>query len=288
MSLGRTNRSPEPEHSISLYFNNCSLWKKLVRAAGSVVLDLNFLIDANGLRGQAFDSTKTCYVDLKISPEGIDEFDCLTPSKLGFNMQLFNQVMKIGFPGDRMKLTHDDGSEDIHVTFSSPSGDRQSDFDVTLVHQDEFKDYPEPPNLELDADFIVQMKSDTLHRIINAYEDMTDSGVEFLISENKVEMAILDPVDFNGRVIHKISNSDKNKVKVLKKGDEDLHTQTFHLGPFLKYTKGHDLTDRVNLYFESRNYAVLEYDFGPIGYLRFYVCPREEDLTQTFSLSQQG
>merc|ERR1719361_253547 len=194
--------------------------------------------------------------------------------------------MKIGFPGDRMEITHEDGSGDVHVSFKSPAGDRQSEFDVALVSQDLFDDYPEPPNLDLRADFIVGMKSDTLNRIINAYEDMTDSGVEFEISEDKVEMAILDPVLFNGRVIHKISENDRNKVNVERKGEEDLHTQTFHLGPWVKYTKGHELTDRVKIYFESRHYAVLEYDFEDLGYLRFYVCPREDDLTQTFSQSQ--
>jgi len=228
--MARSRRANREELDVSLYFSDCSLWKKLIRAAGSVVPELRVIVNAEGLRGQAFDATKTCYVDLKIHPEGIDEFDCLTPSKLGFNMHLFHQVMKIGFPGDRMKLTHNDGDEDVHVTFISPRGDRQSDFNVNLVAEDLFEDYPEPPDLDLEADFIVEMKSDTLHRIINAYENVTDTGVEFIVSEDSVEMAILNPVDFNGRVIHNISNDDKNKVKVLKKGDEDLHTQTFHLG----------------------------------------------------------
>jgi len=284
--MARSRRANGEEHDVSLYFSDCSLWKKLIRAAGSVVPELRVIVNAEGLRGQAFDATKTCYVDLQLNPDGIDEFDCLTPSQLGFNMHLFHQVMKIGFPGDRMKLTHNDGDEDIHVQFISPRGDRQSDFNVSLVGEDFFEDYPEPPDLDLKADFIVEMKSDTLHRIINAYEDVTDTGLEFIISTDTVEMAILEPVHFNGRVIHNISNDDKNKVKVLKKGDEDLHTQTFHLGPWVKYTKGFELCERVKMYFEDRKYAVLEYDFGDIGYLRFYAAPREDDLTQTFSQSQ--
>lgn len=281
-----TKKAKKPEHDVSLFFNNCTLWKKLIHAAGSVVPELNILIDENGLRGQAYDASKTCYVDLKINAEAIDEFDCMTPSKIGLDLSIFHKVMKIGFPNDRMQLIHDDGSGEIQVKFRSPSGDRHSDFNVSLVEQSLFEGYPEPPNLDLAADFIVEMNSDTLHRIINAYEDMTDSGVEFVVSENTVEMAILDPVDFGGRVVHNISDHDKSKVKVLRKGEEDLHTQTFHLGPWVKYTKGHDLTERVNIWFESRQYAVLEYPLGDTGYLRFYVCPREDDLTQTFSQSQ--
>lgn len=281
------SKSKPAEHDVTLFFNDCSLWKKIVHAAGSVVPELNIRLSEEGLRGQAFDATKTCYVDLKIHPEGIDEFDCLTPSQIALDLHMFHQVMKIGFPKDQMKMTHDDGAENLHITFTSPRGDRQSDFDVSLVDQSLFQDYPEPPNLDINADFIVEMKSEILYKIVRAYEDMTNSGVEFAVSQSKVEMSVIDPIEFNGRVIHNLSDTDNNKTKVIRKGDEDLHTQTFHINPWVKYTRGYELADRVKLYFESRQYAVLEYSFGDIGYLRFYVSPREDDLTQTFTQLSQ-
>jgi len=283
--MAETRRGPSAEPEVFLHFPDCFLWQQLVTGIKNVILEMNMVVDPSGIRGGGFDETKTNYADFKLNSKAIEEFNCMTPSRIGVNLDILNKVMQVGFKGDQMTMKLNDESATLDLLFQSPQQDRESDFSMSLVNQEQFRDLPPPPNLELSADFIVTMNSDTLHRIINAYAKFSQIGVEFSVSQDSVEMSVTGAQLLSGRVIHKLGDSGSNKVQVVRKGDEDLHTQTFDLKPWVEFTKVHDMNDRVTLYFEGQRYAVVEYNLADVGFLRFYACPKEEVLTQQFSQS---
>lgn len=284
MATAREEEEPE----VFLHFPDCYLWQKIVTGVRNVIGEMNIVVDASGVRGGGFDDTRTNYADFKLHSSGIEEFNCMTPSKLGVSLDILHKVMQIGFKGDAMTMKSNEEAGTLDFTFESPQQDRQSNFSMSLVDQSNFENFPAAPNIDLTADFIVTMRSDVLHRIINAYAGFSQLGVEFAVSSDSMEMSVIGGDLVEGRVIHKLGNGEimkENKVHVVRKGDEDLHTQTFDLQPWQKFTRIHDMTDRVTLYFEGMRYAVVEYDLQERGFLRYYACPKEEVLTQQFSQS---
>lgn len=253
---------------------NGEIFQKLVDGVRSVVHELNFRCTEDGMTANSLDDSNTVYIDIDLRADGFDEYMCDCEEgkhhKLGLNLEYFQKAMKIGFAGDSLFLRYMHNDENLHITWSSQSEERESEFQCRLMDQNVFEDYPPPGD---DSSFVVEMNSTVLSKIITSYATMATS-VEFTVDRKSLKLAIMGVDHLDGIVNHHIGNREGHELTITKTGNTRSITQTFRIGSWVKFMKSAGLSRLVKLVFTSEDSpCCVEYNLGDLGHVRYFITP---------------
>jgi len=269
----------ETEMQFRAHFDDSTVFQKIIDGVRHVVNDISFIITPQGIQATGADDSVSNLVDINLLKEGFAEFYGSERTRIGMNLDIFNQAMKMGFAGDLLTLQNDAGDENLKVKFQSPKEDRQSDFEVRLIDASVMDTF-EPPKLK--PAFTVEMNSSVLSKFINSFSSMGPTSITMTVKSDGLTLTLTGVELLDGTVSHSVSYDESHELKIEKHGDSNEMIQTFDLQSWVKFCRGSmaSITNLVTVYFQSENPCVVEYDLGDLGYLRFYVAQKETPMTQ--------
>ncbi|MCP4990404.1 MAG: proliferating cell nuclear antigen (pcna) [Colwellia sp.] len=97
------------------------IFKKLIRAVGDLIENVNFDCCDEGIRLQAMDSSHVSLVNVFLSTESFSYFKCETNHTLGINLDSLNKVLKCSKPRDSITLRHKNESDTLQIILSNES-----------------------------------------------------------------------------------------------------------------------------------------------------------------------
>jgi len=267
----------DSEVTFKAHFDDSTLFQKIIQGVRHVVDDLSFIVTPSGIQATGADDSVSNLVDINLKKEGFAEFYGSEMTRIGMNLDTFNQVMKIGFPGDLLTLQNESGDENLKVKFQSPKEDRQSDFEVRLIDTSAMDSFDPPP---LKPDYCVEMNSSILSKFINSYASMNPTGVTMKVNAESFTLTLIGVELLDGQVSHTICHEENHELNIEKRGDNEEMIQSFDLRSWVKFCRNSSISHLVKIYFQEENPCVVEYDLNDLGYMRFYVAQKENPQTQ--------
>lgn len=267
----------EPTIQFRAHFDDSTLFQKIIEGVRHVVADLSFVVTPQGIQATGADDSVSNLVDINLAKDGFAEFYGSEMTRIGMNLDTFNQVLQIGFAGDHLTLQNDAGDENLKVTFQSPSEDRQSDFEVRLIDTSTMDTFEPPP---LKPDFTVKMNSAVLRKLINGYQSMNPTGVTMTVSSGQLTLTVLGVELLDGKVSHTITEQEGHELRIEQHGDIAEMIQSFDLRSWVNFCRNASISNLVTIYFQAEDPCVVEYDLNDLGHMRFYVAQKESPQTQ--------
>ncbi|XP_058218832.1 proliferating cell nuclear antigen-like isoform X2 [Rhododendron vialii] len=248
-----------------------SLLKKVLESIKDLVNDANFDCSATGFSLQATDSSHVALVALLLRSEGFEHYRCDRNISMGMNLNIMAKILKCAGNDDIFTLKADDGSDTVTFMFESPTQDKIADFEMKLMDiNSEHVGIP-----EVDYHAIVRMPSSEFARICKDLSSMGDTVVISVTNEGVRFSTRGDIVTAN--LCRPNTMVDKPEEATIIEMNEPVSLK-FALRYMNSFTKATPLSSTVTLSLFSGLPVVVEYKIAEMGYIRFYLAPKIEEV----------
>ncbi|ESW20848.1 hypothetical protein PHAVU_005G019800 [Phaseolus vulgaris] len=242
-----------------------SLMKKVVECMKELVNEANFDCSSTGISVQTRDSTGSVIVALLLRSDGFKHYRCDHNISIGINLKNMAEMMKCVGNDDIMTTKVDDGGDTVNFMFESP--DKIYDFEIKMVDIDS-QQYWMSEETEYDA--TVKMASSEFARVCR---DLNSGTGTFVISvSNEAVKFSIEGEDFG--CINIVCMPEEASVIDMK---EPISLR-FALGYMQSFTNAAPLSNTVSICLSKNLPCLVQYKITEIGYLRFYVYPRNTML----------
>jgi len=247
---------------MELVFEDASVFKRFIDGIAVLVDEAEFIIDDRGMVLKATDPSQISLVDFELPKSSFKSFNVPQPSKIGLDLNYFNQIMGRAKSSDSVHLALAEENSKLAVTFSGAS---KRKFLVPLLDLTS----QELPTPKIDFDAELKIKADALQ------DSFKDAG---LISTH-----IVLAVENNSFII-RASSSKGNLENIYSEGDKsvvslkarDEARAMFPLEYLSSIVKAASSDTDVVVKLKTNAPVELEYYVGG-GRLKYFLAPRIED-----------
>jgi len=248
-----------------------SLLKKVLEAIKDLLTDASWDCNQNGIGLQAMDSSHVSLVSLSLRSDGFDNFRCDRNLTMGINLSSMSKILKCAGNDDAITIKANDDSDTVTFMFESPNGEKVSDYEMKLMDIDtEHLGIP-----ETDYNCVVKMPSAEFQRICRDLSQIGESVVICCTKEG-VRFSCSGDLGTGNIKLAQSASVDKEEEAVIIEMNEAV-TLTFALRYLNFFTKATPLSPQVTLSMSPDVPLVVEYKFGDMGFVRYYLAPKIED-----------
>lgn len=277
-----------------------SLWKRLVDCINGMVNEANFDCNPGGLSIQAMDSSHVALVHLLLRDDCFTKYQCERNSILGLNLASLTKVLKIVDGSDSLTLRHDEESDAVTIASENTDRSRRCEYQLKLL-EIEAQTMRIP---EMEYCSTVTLSSSEFAKIVrdmNVFGDtvtigITREGVKFSSSGDvgqgytflqagatgttrtavKSEVKAENEEEGDPQVGRKFTKTEQ-AIGVEVRMEEPI-TLSFSLRFMNIFAKGSTLSERVTLKFAQDRPCLVEYGIDNVGYLRYYLAPKVDEV----------
>ena len=219
------------------------------------------------------DSSHVSLVSLLMSADGFDHFRCDRNISIGLNVIAMSKVVRCVSSDDSVTIKADDNGDLVTLMFESKDGGKVSDWQLAGLDIDaERLGIP-----ETEYSSVVRMPSGEFARICR---DLSVIGDTVVISTTKEGVTFSSKGDLGtGKIALRQSaaiDDEEDKGSVVIELQEPV-SQTFALRYLSFFTKATPLADTVTISLSKDVPLAVEYAFGDLGHIRYYLAPKVED-----------
>ncbi|KAI8552944.1 hypothetical protein RHMOL_Rhmol06G0307300 [Rhododendron molle] len=249
-----------------------SLLKKVVESIKDLVNDANFDGSATGFSLNATDSSNVALVALLLRSEGFEHYRCDRNISMGMNLNIMAKMLKFAGNDEIMTLKADDGSDTVTFMFESPTQQTIVNFEMKLM--DINSQHLEIP--EVDYHAIVRMPSSLFASICKDLSSIGDTVVISVTNEG-VRFSTRGDMGTPNVVCRQNTMVDKPEEATIIEMNEPVSLK-FALRYMNSFTKATPLSSTVTLSLYSGQPVVVEYKIAEMGYIRFCLAPKVEEV----------
>jgi proliferating cell nuclear antigen len=248
--------------------NSAGLLKRILDAVKDLITDANLLCTEDGIQLQAMDTAHVSLVCFTLLTDAFSLYTCSDTMTLGVNTVVFARILKCADNNDSVLLkTSPDGSK-LHISFESPSGSRNSTFEMNLMNLD--SDHLQIPDTEYAT--CVKMPSSEFTRIVRDLQafgetcsiDVKRTAVEFNVEGDAGKVAMTVKQDM----------THKDEAQWTTIDTEQRLKMEFGLKYLAIFTKAQAIADQVGLYLMEGTPMYVTYDMGDQGSVGYYLAPK--------------
>ncbi len=239
-----------------------------------LVKDINLDVSSKGIVLKTMDTSHVSLVHLFLKREFFQSFECKNELTIGLNMLIVTRMLKCGEVGDTLTLITKDGTDELKFIFESVDNLKCSDFKMKLIDidQDDFN----VPISDYSAE--VRMCSTKLTKICR---DLCIVGDSIMIRVEGTQATFsINGETGNGLVVinqdKEFEASDTDGVRITTDGKPVV--LTFALKYLNLFCKSSKLDKNVHISLKNGNPLRIEFKLGKVGFMRFYLAPRIEDM----------
>jgi proliferating cell nuclear antigen len=233
----------------------------------------NFDCSSAGISLQGVDSAFVALIQLTLRAEGFSKYRVDHNMNLGIDIENFVKILKCGGPNDKLTLSCTEQANKLSIQLESPEQDRVSTFDLKLMEID-------TDNFGIPATTykcIVRMPSSEFQRICRELSTLGET-VKIAVNKAGIQFSV-EGTTGSGTIACKPADGEKEEkggsnvqIKV-----EDPIEQQFGLRYLNNFAKAATVSETVTLMLSDSVPFVVEFKFGELGHLRYFLAPKIDD-----------
>ena len=243
--------------------------KILSESLKEILTDCNFIIDKNGIRLLAMDSTHTVLIHMKLDSENFEEFYCPKKVIVGLNMLNLFKLIKTMTNSDTLTLFMDkDNENQIGLRINNADKKTQTTYKLNLLDLDE--DEIKIPPAEFDTE--LTMPSNDFQKIIR---DMISIGENVQIQSFGTTLKLCCKGDFAQQ--ETVLGETSEGLSFSQTQDPNKPTDgNFSLKYLILFTKCTNLCNLINIYIKNDYPLIMKYNVASLGSIKLCLAPNTE------------
>lgn len=237
-----------------------------IRSAFEVLKDIlndaNVYFDSTGIRILTLDTARTALIDLFLSSENFEEYDCPGEIVAGINISNTFKLLKSITNNDTLTLEIT-SNDYMHIQIHNEAKNTKTNFKLKLLDIDE--DQIEIPKIKMTA--VTTIPSVDFQRICR---DMNNFASEVVISRSKDILIVKCEGDFA---------SQETMIKCNDQTYDGVIGGVYSLKYLNLFTKATGMCSTVQIMQEESNrFLTLKYNIANLGEIKFYLATKIEDV----------
>jgi len=255
--------------SFKIQLENSKILRGIVEALASIIDETEFIITTKELSIRAMDPSRICLLQLLMTKDDFDEYECDEDTKIGLNLEDLDKILKRSSPNDSVELNFEPKSQKLKIKMKQRTSKKTRTFSLALLDI-EMEDIPMENLLKIeynadwsmDPGFLVEaIKDAEIYSEILNIKAEEDKGLVFSSVGQIGEMEYVLAFD-------EILETD---IKGSSKGAYSLQ--------FLKsILKIENITEKLTISLKDDHPLKLIFNILEGGILSYFLAPRVEEV----------
>ncbi len=262
------------EKQFTIKMKNGAILKTIVETLAAIVDEVKFVIDKKKLLIEAMDPSRICILQLTISRENFDDFQCDTKCEICLNLEDFNKILKRSSKNS-VELSFHESTQKIKIKMQreeEEDNSRTRTFSLTCLDS-EIENAPLENLLIIDYDATWKMDADILIEAIKDAEIYSEV-LNMEITEEKLTITSSGQI---GELEYELLTEDLIEASI-----SERNMGAFS-GLFLKaIMKIAPITESLEISLKTDNPLNMKFDILLGGELNYFIAPRVEDDNNDF------
>jgi len=262
------------EKQFTIKMKNGAILKTIVETLAAIVDEVKFVIDKKKLLIEAMDPSRICILQLTISRENFDDFQCDTKCEICLNLEDFNKILKRSSKNS-VELSFHESTQKIKIKMQreeEEDNSRTRTFSLTCLDS-EIENAPLENLLIIDYDATWKMDADILIEAIKDAEIYSEV-LNMEITEEKLTITSSGQI---GELEYELLTEDLIEASI-----SERNVGAFS-GLFLKaIMKIAPITESLEISLKTDNPLNMKFDILLGGELNYFIAPRVEDDNNDF------
>ena len=248
---------------------NSRILRGIVEALASIIDETEFIITTKELSIRAMDPSRICLLQLSMTKQDFDEYECEKDTKIGLNLEDLDKILKRSSANDDVELIFEPNTQKLKIKMKQHNSAKTRTFSLALLDI-EMEDIPMENllKIEYDADwsmdpafFVEAIKDAEIYSEILNMKAQEDKGLVFSsfgqIGEMEYELALDDLIEAH--------------IRGTSKGAYSLQ--------FLKsILKIENITEKLTISLKDDHPLKLIFNILEGGTLSYFLAPRVEEV----------
>ena len=254
------------KHIVDIKTVQSSAIKTLVESLKEILTDANFIIDENGVKLIAMDSTHSVLVYLKLEADKFESFYCKEKIKLGISMLNLYKLIKTITTNDTLTFFVDENDlNTLGIQIYNEIKNSQTVYKLNLL--DISEDEISIPPAEFDTE--LTLPSSEFQKIIR---DMTNIGI--LTEIKSIGSTLEFKCDGDYATQTTTLGETQNCLQFKQNSDPDYTIQgVFSLKYLSLFTKCTNLCNQIQLYIKNDYPLIIQYTVASLGIIKLCLAP---------------
>jgi proliferating cell nuclear antigen len=251
----------------TIKFTKADSFKKVIEALKDLFEVISFEVTKEGLSFQAMDKSRVSLVSMQMDPDFFSEFKTTGNVKWTVRTQSLHQVLKCAQYTDSLTLLNDEGTNRLHLKYSSLGTSTNSSFILNLINNSE-------EDIEIPVPVIfsrVIIPAAEFARIIRELNQISET-VYIEVSAYQIAFGVKNDM-ISGETVLK-NNFILKQLETIKIEVDGVHKGEFSLEMLTHFCRAGSVTEHVVLHFSEEAPLVAEYKIDSHGCLKFFLAPK--------------
>lgn len=235
-------------------------FKSIFEVLKDVLNDVNIIFNEKGMSILTLDTARTSLIDLNLSAENFEEYQCEYETVVGVNMANLFKLLKVIGNNDTLEInvSHRDA-----MNLKIQNADKRTSTVFSLKLLDINDDRIEMPGIKTES--VTTLTSMDFQRMCR---DMGNIGNEVEIVRKENNLIVSCQGDFAGQ---------STTIECVE-DCECVISGVYSLKYLNVFTKATGMASKMQLRLNSdSNFLVLHYNVANLGYIEFYLAPKLEE-----------
>jgi proliferating cell nuclear antigen len=238
-----------------------SAFKSIFEVLKDVLNDANIIFGETGMKILTLDTARTALIDLMLTADQFEEYECSCETVVGVNMANFFKLLKIIGNNDTLEL-HVAHRDYMEIKVNNSEKNTSTVFDLKLLDIND--DRIELPDIPIES--ITTLPSIDFQRMCR---DMGNISSEMNIKREDNTLVVSCIGDFANQ---------STTIKCVENTTTCI-SGTYSLKYLNIFTKATGTSSKMQMRLNSKsNFLVLHYNVANLGYIEFYLAPKLEDV----------
>lgn len=271
MSEAETVKKNDREYtqgSFRFLKENSKILKNIIETLSSIIDETEFIITEEGLEIAAMDPSRICLLKLEIEDIDFDEFESDGNTKVAFNLDDLDKIMKRSTSNDSIEISYEQNDNKIQVVMQRENTSKKRTFSLKLldidteeVPMENLLSIEYPSMFAIDPDFIEEAIKDA--EIYSEILNMKAAETEGLTFTSSGQI---------GEMVYYLQAEDLLESD-LKGVSEGSYSLTF-LKSIMKISK---ITEKLEISLKSDHPLKMIFKLLEGGELNYFLAPRVEN-----------
>ncbi len=251
-----------------LKLDNAKIIRGVVEALASIIDETEFVITPKQLLIKAMDPSRICLLQLNMSNEHFDEYDCKKEVRIGINLEDLDKILKRSGANDSVEFNFEPKTQKLKIKLKQSGSSKTRNFSLTLLDI-EMEEIPMENLLGLgyeaewsmDPGFLVEaIKDAEIYAEILTIEADEEKGLTF------------SSVGQIGEMEYQLEASELNESNIKGRSKADYSLQ------FLKsILKIDSITEKLTVSLKDAHPLKMVFQILEGGTIHYFLAPRVEE-----------
>ncbi len=268
MSKARGRPKKEVKKEFKIKMDNSKILRSIVETLSNIIDETKFQITSGEFKISAMDPSRICLLQLVITKEDFDEYNCPSECEITLNLDDLDKIMKRSTINDTIELSYTEDTQKIKIKMQRDGSTRARTFSLALIDS-EIEEIPMENLLKIDYNSSWSMDPDLL---VEAIKDAEIYSEILNVKSEEEKGLILSSSGQIGEMEYEMELEDLE--------DADLHgvaTGAYSLLFLKAILKIAQITEKLEISLKTDHPLKMNFDLLEGGKLNYFLAPRVEE-----------